>query len=96
MGLGAGFKFKDREYERSNKSRKNLDEASYEAHSNSPSGWTEMVEDWLCHGGPAIAAMPQSPSSSNGSANSPTQPEHPRISSSEPKRGPYQLLVKVG
>lgn len=96
MGLGASLnkliekdKDRDRESRDSEKSRsrhKDKDEDP-QAH-ESPSGWTSMVEDWLCQG-------------SGTRTSSPTvadigfpKPLAPRPPFKEPKKGPYQLLVK--
>ncbi|GLB40612.1 putative inositol polyphosphate phosphatase, catalytic domain homologues [Lyophyllum shimeji] len=109
MGLGAGFKLidkdrdkdkdRDREKEKAkerdlkhkdkdeaSRMRKSPDEAPHEA----PSGWTSMVEDWLCNG-----------SGSGLRSGSPTtadvglpKPLSPRLLPKEPRKGPYQLLVK--
>jgi hypothetical protein len=109
MGLGAGFKLidkdkdkekdkdrdreKDREYDKPRSRHKEKDDhgrsredGSHEA----PSGWTSMIEDWLCQG-----------SGSGPRASSPTvadvgfpKPLSPRLPSKEPRKGPYQLLIK--
>ncbi|KAF9267628.1 DNase I-like protein [Marasmius fiardii PR-910] len=101
MGLGTGFKLYDRDKEDREKddkprSLKNgyKEEAirskkSYEdlVHDSPPSGWTSMIEDWLCYGGSATR-IPEASEISGPKRLS------PRIVSKEPKKGPYQLLCK--
>ncbi|KAK0449959.1 inositol polyphosphate phosphatase [Armillaria borealis] len=98
MGLGAGFKLiekDDKDKERSSKhsvkddtvrSKKNVEDPPHEA----PTGWTSMVEDWLCHGGSCCARV------SSPTTNDISMPKalSPRITSKEPRKGPYQLLIK--
>ncbi|KAG7089700.1 hypothetical protein E1B28_011355 [Marasmius oreades] len=101
MGLGTGFKLydKDREDREKDDKPRSLkhsykEEAikskkSYEdlLHDSPPSGWTSMIEDWLCHGGYATRTPETSEISTPKRLS-------PRFASKEPKRGPYQLLCK--
>ncbi|KAK0470028.1 inositol polyphosphate phosphatase [Desarmillaria tabescens] len=98
MGLGAGFKLiekDDKDKDRSSKhsvkddtvkSKKNAEDPPHEA----PSGWTSMVEDWLCHGGSCNMRV-SSPTTNDISM---PKPLTPRVTSKEPRKGPYQLLIK--
>lgn len=98
MGLGAGFKLiekDDKDKERSSKhsvkddtvkSKKNAEDLPYET----PTGWTSMVEDWLCHGGSCGTRL----SSPTPNDISMPKPLSPRVTSKEPRKGPYQLLIK--
>lgn len=106
MGLGAGFKLmedKDKEekirsskhshsHSESIKSKRStsMDDSAQETLGHN-TGWTAMVEDWLCHGG--AAARASSPTTSDISV--PKQLS-PRVISKEltMKKGPYQLLCK--
>lgn len=54
---------------------------------NLPMGWTSIVEDWLCHGGVAMRT-PSTPSIGF------PQPLIRQKSVKEPRKGPYQLLIK--
>ena len=69
------------------KSSKQEDEGFLE---NPSSGWTSMVEDWLCYGGGLC--------SRNGSPNTGDigvpRPLIRQKSAREPRKGPYQLLIK--
>lgn len=108
MGLGAGFKLidkdrdkdkdkerdreKDREYDKPRSRHKEKDDygrSREDPFHDTPSGWTSMIEDWLCHGSGA------------GVRTSPTvadvgfpKPLSPRLLPKEPRKGPYQLLIK--
>ncbi|KAF9466458.1 Endonuclease/exonuclease/phosphatase [Collybia nuda] len=108
MGLGAGFKLidkdrdkdkdrerdreKDREYDKPRSRHKDKDDhgkSREDPSHDGPSGWTSMIEDWLCHG-----------SGAGFRTNSPTvadvgfpKPLSPRLTK-EPRKGPYQLLIK--
>lgn len=104
MGIGAGFSLYDKEKEKQEKDieprsskhsskdrdgessrvKRNVEDPPHEA----AVGWTAMVEDWLCYGGCHTSCSP------TASEISAPMPLSPRISSSQPKRGPYQLLVK--
>ncbi|KAK0480241.1 inositol polyphosphate phosphatase [Armillaria novae-zelandiae] len=98
MGLGAGFKLiekDDKDKDRSSKhsikddtvrSKKNVEDPPHEA----LTGWTSMVEDWLCHGG-SCGTRVSSPTTSDISM---PKALSPRITSKEPRKGPYQLLIK--
>ncbi|KAJ3972713.1 inositol polyphosphate phosphatase [Lentinula raphanica] len=107
MGLGAGFKLKeDRDKDKDEKARSSkqnhgqesikskksnsTDEYTQEVSSNN-SGWTSVVEDWLCHGG--SMTRPTSPTTSDISN---PRPLSPRTAIKEPttKKGPYQLICK--
>ncbi len=101
MGLGAGFKLVDKDREKARDGDKD-DKPSAESkekerwevddndHEKIASGWTQMVEDWLCHGGgSSIRAV--SPSTAEISTPRPLLKQK---SIREPRRGPYQLLIK--
>ncbi|KAJ6577235.1 Endonuclease/exonuclease/phosphatase [Mycena capillaripes] len=102
MGLGAGFKFIDREKDRDadrgerekakerdkdyDKPRSKLyKEDAKDPPSHEATGWTAMIEDWLCHG-----TRQASPTASEISV--------PKRLSAGPRpkerKGPYQLLIK--
>jgi len=105
MGLTAGFKILDKDrdkskdfdkdhYKQNGKKEKIVDE---DAFGNPPfddpdyplSGWTSMVEDYLCHNGGSVrTALP-----STADVGFP-MPLSRRKSSKEPRKGPYQLLIK--
>ena len=105
MGLGAGFKLIDKdkdsikETERDRDhlketvdiaNRWNVPEDNSEVVGHHPSGWTSMVEDWLCHAGGSHACKSSPLSHPDGGSS-------PSISDSvkkEQRRGPYQLLIK--
>jgi hypothetical protein len=68
-----------------------------------PAGWSSVVEDWLCNGG--IFELPKAPKTPKivevvGNVVTAAVPGTPRLalkrvpSLKEPKKGPYQLLVK--
>ncbi|RXW25597.1 hypothetical protein EST38_g199 [Candolleomyces aberdarensis] len=68
-----------------------------------PAGWSSVVEDWLCNGG--IFELPKVPKTPKivevvGNVVTAAVPGTPRLalkrvpSLKEPKKGPYQLLVK--
>lgn len=78
-------KHREREKDDIPKSRKNPEEPH-----DTPSGWTSMIEDWLCHGGGA-GLRTSSPTVADVGF---PKPLSPRIPSKEPRKGPYQLLVK--
>ncbi|KAF8207552.1 hypothetical protein K438DRAFT_1815204 [Mycena galopus ATCC 62051] len=98
MGLGAGFKFidreKDRDAEKGEKAKdrdKDYDNPrsklkdDFKDPSHEISGWTAKIDEWLCHG-----ARQASPSPSDISVPK-------RLSAQgKPKerKGPYQLLIK--
>lgn len=115
MGLGAGFKWHEREKDKERptdkerdrekekekekeveklkdkvvdrpKSRKEKEDTSRE---HDPLGWTAMCEDWLCNGGGGTRVS--GPTIADVGA---PQPLMRRAPSKEPKRGPYQLLIK--
>jgi len=77
-------KLKDKVVDRS-KSRKEKEDMSQE---HDPLGWTAMCEDWLCNGG---GTRIMSPTIADVGAPKPLMRRAP---SKEPKKGPYQLLVK--
>lgn len=92
MGLGAGFKFIDKDESDKRSSKYSETVRSNSLHEGHANGWTFMVEDWLCHGG-ASAVRPSALSPSSSEISMP-KPLSARVSSREPKKGPYQLLVK--
>lgn len=95
MGLGAGFKLKDKEKELISPVDSEPDLASI------PYGWTAILEDWLSHAGGS------NPGSScvtghryrqaNGESQSPMPPNLKRRVSTKAavsQRGPYEILIK--
>ena len=100
MGLGAGFKLVDKDRvkardgdkddkpiaESKEKERREDDDNNHE---KVASGWTQMVEDWLCHGGASNRAG--SPSTAEISTPRPLLKQK---SIQKQRRGPYQLLIK--
>jgi len=106
MGLGAGFKLKDKEKEDKSelsrhKSKHSLHDSELslrsrekeakDSHEGAPSGWTQMIEDWLCH---AAGSRTRSLSSPVASDIGVPKPLAARTPAKEAKKGPYQLLVK--
>lgn len=95
MGLGAGFKLKDKEKESLSPIDSEPDLASM------PYGWTAILEDWLSHAG---GSNPEpSPIAGNGfrRVNGEHQPLMPpnlkrRISTKAAvsQKGPYEILIK--
>ena len=95
MGLGAGFKIgeKDREKLKSgahdeveiSEKEETRDLNGYE---KALAGWTQQVEDWLCHG---LGSKTASPSSTQIGTPKPLIRQK---TCREPRRGPYQLLIK--
>ncbi|KNZ72104.1 72 kDa inositol polyphosphate 5-phosphatase [Termitomyces sp. J132] len=93
MGLGAGLnklmeKDKNKDRENLEKSRTRHKDKDEDQSHEPPSGWTSMIDDWLCQG-------------SGTRTSSPTvadigfpKPLAPRPLFKEPRKGPYQLLVK--
>ncbi|KIK62393.1 hypothetical protein GYMLUDRAFT_41829 [Collybiopsis luxurians FD-317 M1] len=104
MGLGAGFKLiEDRDKDEKPRSSKHnhgpeslkskkssLDDYNQENLTHH-TGWTSMVEDWLCHGGSMARAT--SPSTSEISIPKPLSPRTV-FKDQTAKKGPYQLLCK--
>lgn len=105
MGLTAGFKIldkdrdKSRELEKDNErldqSSKPLDEDRKDDNEDedpeyTPSGWTSMVEDYLCHHG---GSSSRSVSPSTVDIGFP-MPLIRGKSIRESRKGPYQLLIK--
>ncbi|KAJ3867038.1 inositol polyphosphate phosphatase [Lentinula novae-zelandiae] len=109
MGLGAGFKLKeDRDKDKEEKPRSSkpshgqeslkykkssgTDEYTQETATHN-SGWTSIVEDWLCHGGSMARAA--SPTTSDTGVHKPLSPRTAlTVKDSTAKKGPYQLLCK--
>jgi len=95
MGLGAGFKLKDKEKEPISPIDSEPDLASM------PYGWTAILEDWLSHAG---GSNPEpSPITGNGSHRVNGEPQSPmppnlkrRISTKAAvsQKGPYEILIK--
>ncbi|KAF7327614.1 hypothetical protein MKEN_00340600 [Mycena kentingensis (nom. inval.)] len=84
LGIGAGFRLKDRDRESDRDSTRHKDD-SKEASPHEALGWTGMVEDWLCHGGQHAPATP-----ADISAPKPLSARGTPVE----RKGPYQLLVK--
>jgi hypothetical protein len=100
MGLGAGFKIGEKDREKlkngihddktdadifEEKREEIRDHISYE---KLLSGWTQLVEDWLCNG---IGSKTGSPSTVQIGT---PKPLVRKKSCREPRRGTYQLLIK--
>ncbi|KAF9039704.1 DNase I-like protein [Hymenopellis radicata] len=91
MGIGAGFRLIDKEDKEKDRpesirSKKHIEDSPHEA----LTGWTAMVEDWLCHAG-ACGTRLSSPTTSEISG---PKPLSPRASVKESRKGPYQMLTK--
>lgn len=96
LGLGAGFKLKDKEKE-------GLQEVEPPTAPSNSYGWTAILEDWYSHAGSAhvvdrrrgfrnVPGIPNSPISSTTS-----MPDLKRRKSVKPppeRKGPYELLIK--
>ncbi|KAF9523548.1 Endonuclease/exonuclease/phosphatase [Crepidotus variabilis] len=90
MALGAGLKLYDREKDKDDEEEgKETDEEDKEE-PEKLTGWTQIVEDWLCNGG---GTGMRSTSPSTASISTP-KPLIRQKSAREPRKGPYQLLVK--
>lgn len=109
MGLGAGFKLKDakerekenmKEKEKAEKRKSRVKDKDEEDSFHDPqwhSGWSSVLEDWLCNGGGCAAHQ-------KATAANPVVPPSPglhrnvaeRIPTKEPfaGKGPYQQLIK--
>lgn len=95
MGLGAGFKLKDKEKELISPLDSEPDLASI------PYGWTAILEDWLSHAGgsnfePSSVTGNKSPKA-NGEPQSPVPPNLKRRISTKAaisQKGPYEILIK--
>lgn len=108
MGLGAGFKWHDRDRDKEKEGEKMKDKAKEPQgversksrrekkkeedilQESTHSGWTTMCEDWLCNGA-GFELRSGSPTVADVSA---PKPLARRATSKEPRKGPYQLLVK--
>ena len=95
MGLGAGFKLKDKEKEVISPIDSEPDLASI------PYGWTAILEDWLSHAGGSNLESSCATGNKSRKANSePQSPAHPslkrRISTKAAvsQKGPYEILIK--
>jgi hypothetical protein len=99
MGLAAGFKIGEKEKLKNGIHDDKADVEIFEqerreeirdtnAHEKAPSGWTQLVEDWLCNG---IGSKTSSLSSVQIGTPKPLMRQK---SCREPRRGPYQLLIK--
>jgi len=95
MGLGAGFKLKDKEKELISPIDSEPDLPS------KPYGWTAILEDWLSHaGGSNLESSPvtrNKPRKANGEPQSPAHPNLKRRISTKAvvsQKGPYDILIK--
>lgn len=95
MGLGAGFKLKEKEKELVSPNDSEPDLASI------PYGWTAILEDWLSHAGGSnlepSPVMGNKPRKANGGPRSPVQPNLKRRISTKAaasQKGPYEILIK--
>lgn len=101
MGLGAGFKLIDREKDRDadrgererakerdkdyDKPRSRLRDPETKDPLHEGTGWTAMIEDWLCHGSRHASPTPSDISVPKALSARVTPKE---------RKGPYQLLIK--
>ncbi|KAF5327112.1 hypothetical protein D9619_004523 [Psilocybe cf. subviscida] len=100
MGLAASFKILDKDRDKSRDSDKenerphrNDDRQSISTdsdESDTPSGWTSMVEDWLCNNAAANSRNASPTITDVG----PPKPLMRHKSSKDVRKGPYQLLIK--
>ena len=95
MGLGAGFKLKDKEKEFTPSVDSEPDLASM------PYGWTAILEDWLSHAGGSNLGQPSvggnNPSKTNGEPQCLSTPNLKRRISTKTafsQKGPYEILIK--
>lgn len=95
MGLGAGFKLKDKEKEVTPSIDSEPDLASI------PYGWTAILEDWLSHaGGSNFESSPiagHKTRVTNGEPHFPVPPSLKRRISTKAavsQKGPYEILIK--
>lgn len=95
MGLGAGFKLKDKEKELISPIDSEPDLASI------PYGWTAILEDWLSHAGGSnlktSSVTVNKSHKANGELQSPAHPSLKRRISTKAatsQKGPYEILIK--
>lgn len=95
MGLGAGFKLKDKEKELISPIDSEPDLASI------PYGWTAILEGWLSHaGGSNLNPSPTTGNKTRRTVGEPQSPVPPslkrRISTKAAvsQKGPYEILIK--
>ncbi|KAF8072118.1 inositol polyphosphate phosphatase [Lyophyllum atratum] len=77
---------KDKERDEASRTRKSPEEVQHEA----LSGWTSMMEDWLCQGS-GSGLRTASPTVADVGSPKPLTPRPPV---KEVRKGPYQLLIK--
>jgi hypothetical protein len=92
MGLGAGFKLKDKEKELISPADSQPDFASI------PYGWTAILEDWLSHAG-GSNFEPQDvggnrPRKANGEPQCPNLKRRISTKAAISPKGPYEILIK--
>jgi hypothetical protein len=103
MGIGAGFKLKDKDKAKEkdkekddlSKLRKSFEDAPPD-HSTTNfglTGWTSIVENWLCYGGGKPTSAHSSAAQADSSHSS-TSPELPPRIPKDLRKGPYQMLIK--
>lgn len=80
MGLGAGFKLKDKERELPSPADSEPDFATV------PYGWTAILEDWLSHAGGSSLEPPSLPS--------PNLKRRMSTRAAVFQKGPYEILIK--
>lgn len=95
MGLGAGFRPKDKEKEPAPLIDPAPDLASI------PYGWTAILEDWLSHAGGSNLGpsyiTENEPRKTNGESQSPVLPNLKRrmfTRATVSQKGPYEILIK--
>lgn len=81
-------KHKEKEKDEPAKLRKAGEDGPHEA----PSGWTSIIEDWLCHG--SGSGLAPSPEPGDKGSPRPASELSRNSSSKEKPKGPYQLLIK--
>lgn len=102
MGLAASFKILDKDRDKSrdsdkenerphrNDDRQSISTSTDSDESDTPSGWTSMVEDWLCNNAAANSRNTSPTITDVG----PPRPLMRHKSSKDVRKGPYQLLIK--
>ena len=92
MGLGAGFKLKEKERELISPTDSEPDPASI------PYGWTAILEDWLSHAG---GSNPKSSlvagnkyHNANAESQSPNLKRRISTKATVSQKGPYEILIK--
>jgi hypothetical protein len=88
---------RDRDYDKqrskhSDKEKLDPEDPSQESSGPSPSGWTSIIEDWLCRGSHSTESAKAAGISDPKRPHTPER--HRPVTPKEQPRGPYQLLIK--